>query len=162
MRASFLAPIALVLAACSHNDSIHAESTGATGSGGHKMQGAGGSSTTTSGAGGAGAGSCCSEPVHIAGDVKVMAADTDPKQQVSGAATTTSGKLIDGPVFITDFVGYTTAWLTSNGTCDVQVNPTVIDSASRDLHGLRLFVPAGKTLCTVASTGIWFGGFRPY
>jgi hypothetical protein len=161
-----LVPVLVVLTACSQKESIHAESTGASGTGGQKMQGAGGgpsSTTATTGAGGSGAGSCCSEPVHVAGDVKIVGADTDPKQQVSGSATTTSGKLIQGPFFLTDLVGGGVAWLIPNGgTCGIQVNPTVVSSNAGDNHGLRVFVPTGMTLCTVAEQQIWFSGFRPY
>ncbi len=39
MRSLLLAPILVVIVGCSHNESIQAESNGATGSGGHKMQG---------------------------------------------------------------------------------------------------------------------------
>jgi hypothetical protein len=165
MRALALVPILVVILGCSHNESIQAESNGATGTGGHKMQGAGGgpSTTATSGAGGSGAGSCCSEPVHVAGEVKIVSADTDSKQQVTGSPTTTSGKLTQGPFFLTDFVGTSVAWLIPNGgTCDIQVNPTVVSSNTSDNHGLRVFVPAGMTLCTIANQGIWFNGFRPY
>jgi hypothetical protein len=112
------------------------------------------------------------EPVTIKDPVKVITADTDPAQIVSGSVDVTSKwtELDKGPLVLTDLLG--------SGTTEVQfatANEGKCGSA-RDLivtfaqppqviTGARLMMPQGQALCalspTVASTVRW-SGFRPY
>jgi hypothetical protein len=161
MRSLLLVPILVVIVACSHNESIQAESNGATGTGGHKMQGAGGgpSSTAaaTTGAGGSGAGSCCSEPVHVAGHVKTISAETDASQLATVVAVPVGNeqyfKVLDGPFVVTDASGNTNPFQlyahqgsdcsTHGGQDPLLAAGAAIQNQTMQVHGARGFVQAG-------------------
>ena len=158
-RAIILAAVsAIAAAACSPDvNDIHAESTGPSGSGGHRTEGAGGASgssvasSTGSGAGGNGVG---------AGHV--ITADTDSERLVT--ATFTTAQIVTGPFVITDFRsnnGAADVWVLPGSACDAESPHTAVFGGS-ELHGLHVFVPAGSTACTGKPAFGAYSGFRPY
>jgi hypothetical protein len=137
---------------------------GAGGSGGSAA------SATTTGTGGP---ACCSQPVQIAGPVQIVApvqmltADTDVSRLVTGT-TDATGKIADGPFVLTDisFAGNPSGSVSFAPSGDCTQQSTSLASTavnvSIDLHGMRLFAPAGAALCGSRGAGNAFSGFRPY
>lgn len=174
---------ALGIASCSNDVTITAETTGGTGSsssgssssGTTNTQGSGGASTTSSGStssssgtGGAGAGG--------PGSGKLVAADTDMAQYQSitlpaPSPPGTEQKVVDGPFFITDvFMSYQGGILTfdtvTGGDCSAPANQHHgVLTVTPQIHGIRLPVLAGQTLCLTAnvqSDNYTVLGFKPY
>jgi hypothetical protein len=152
----------IALAACSPDvTDIHAESTGPSGSGGHHTQGAGGASSSSSASSsGSGAGG------NGVGAGRVITADTDSTRLVTGSYVA-MGKLIDGPFVLTDAHASSSLSinLVSGATCDdqSQAKPVVGGgSVVYDAHGLRIFVPAGSSLCDGYGNPGVYSGFKPY
>jgi hypothetical protein len=154
--------------ACGGKVAIKAESGTSSGSTGSSMtMGAGGSSsssTTTSGTGAAGPG-------------KVVTAETDIGQYQSITVNFSGNavvplKVIDGPFFVTDVYGSSVQPLDIvQGTdCSVmqghtQVLGTLFMSPPDQVHGIRLPVLVGQTLCAYPGgpqNPITVLGFRPY
>ncbi len=179
--------LALALAlGCSKKEDIRAESSGASGTGGHHIGAGGGSATSSTagaggsgpGAGGSGAGSCCAEPVHVAGHVKTITADSDPAQFATVVAAPVGNeqffKAIDGPFVLTDATGSSSATFllysrvgsdctTESATDPVLAFVETTGSTLSQVHGVRGFVPSGSVLCVSAGPGrLTISGFRPY
>jgi hypothetical protein len=138
--------------------SAHAASNGAT-------QGAGsggGSAASTGGTGGS-------------SSVKTVSADADPMQYVDGAIALGQKTVASGPFYLTDVSaqgggGNSVVLFTvsgsdcSNGSKTMVVNLPAGGGFTPNLHGARVFVRAGKTLCSDSnnSNAFYFSGFRPY
>jgi hypothetical protein len=164
-----LAAVAVFVVACTKHVDITPDPSGsggrAAGSGvggtSHGTLGAGGGSTGS----GSGAGACCSEPIQVAGPVKVVTADTDPAQLVTRAWAPT-GLLVQGPFVLTDVhaPNGVNIILVDGMDCSGPSTPLIGANNPVVSGGLRMYVPAGKSLCNAAGNGnsVTIGGFRPY
>jgi hypothetical protein len=107
----------------------------------------------------------------------------DPKRALGGVVSlpkaSSAKALAPGPLFLTDVVvsgpvegSFTALVFTSDdGGCQQEDAPIFhwyvpMDAANREIshHGMRLFIPAGKTLCfgdTFGQTKLVWAGFRP-
>lgn len=161
------------LAACSNKVLITAETTGSA-------TGTGGSSTATSGTGASGPGGTTSSSgaggsTGTGGTGKLVTADTDIAQYVSTSTTGTAQnpvetKVIEGPFFVTDVIGLTYVLSTVQGSdCSVSTDKHTVVVLSTtanggQLHGVRIPILAGQSLCTQAGLNynVTVLGFRPY
>lgn len=170
---------AAAFAACGTEVKIVAETTGSShasstsspestsSSSGTMMGGTGGASSTSSSTGGP-------PPAQ-----KLVTAETDIAQYQSFTVSTTItqqvAKVLDGPFFVTDVAGSSgqgpggpSFFLVTNGDCSGGggqwvLNTSVGQSAANQVHGIRMPVLPGQTLCMEGTlmTGVVMG-FRPY
>jgi hypothetical protein len=113
-------------------------------------------------------GSCTVDgPVQIAGPTKVITADTDSAQLMSGSTTIPANGnalVVKGPFVLTDLYG----WGVSMGpgsSCPLAA-PVAITGYNNFLTGARIFIPAGSIVCgnngTNGSVSVLWSGFQPY
>lgn len=105
------------------------------------------------------------------GVAKVVTADTDIAQYVSGTTAVPGAngrvKVIDGPFFLTDVFGGGELHLAKGADCDAEpIGPGLLTVSmgpgTPQIHGIRLAVLSGQTLCAFVGGSITFQGFRPY
>lgn len=152
--------LAAGIAACSNQISITAEKAGSTQGAG----GAGPSGTTSASGPSSSTGAGASGP----GLAKVVTADTDIGQYVSIVASPGPDaytKLLEGPLFISDVVGFVELDTVQGGDCNaLQETHTVVAHSSNitELHGIRLPILLGQSLCTYSGLPVTVLGFKPY
>jgi uncharacterized spore protein YtfJ len=152
--------LAACLAACSNHVIITAEKTGGTqGAGGSGSSGATGASGSGSSTGAGGSGP---------GFARVITAETDIGQYVSITANvdpSTYTKLLDGPLFISDVIGFVQLTTVNGGDCNVpQDKHTTVAQGNMiaELHGIRMPILAGQSLCLYGGGAVTVLGFKPY
>lgn len=168
------------LAACSNKVDIKAEQSGAaSGSTGSTMMTAGSGASGpggTTGSGGAGTGGSTSSSTGTgtggASSAKVVTADSDIAQYQSISADLLSMQpVLQGPFFVTDVYANNNVTLaTVTGTdcsapqATVMQLPTTAMNGTFQIHGVRLPVLAGQSLCHNTNVGgtLTILGFRPY
>jgi hypothetical protein len=129
--------------------------------------------------------SMCGGTCTISGPLQTKTADTDIARLASGSAVPTSAgeKLTSGPFVLTDLVvtNFTAGsgpfvdvlFLSSTADCandGSSLFEVRVDADVNHLHGLRLAVPAGQTLCAsepaatqgLLHTRVFWSGFKPY
>jgi hypothetical protein len=92
-----------------------------------------------------------------------VTADSDASRMVTAAADANSAA-IAGPFVLTDFIGGSVTMTIVPGTDCTQPGMTVahtLNGINYEIHGMRILVPAGFTLCT-GNSSVVFSGFRPY
>jgi len=108
-------------------------------------------------------GSCTVDgPVQIAGPTKVITAETDIAQMVTGSASAGTESMAVGPVVITDIYGFQPTVQIGPGTACPVAGPIALDSNEYSIRGARIVVPAGSVGCVKAATDYWWSGYKPY
>ncbi len=135
--------------------------------------------------GDASAQSCAS--CTASGAVRMITADTDPEQFVGGIVEVEDSNpdtlVVTGPFVLTDAMAtagdgrlflYTLGAADNGGACaDVpladgavaRLESTSGDGDDAEIHGARIFIPAGQLLCASRLSGapaLRWAGFRPY
>ena len=118
-----------------------------------------------------------SDPIAIKGPVKVITADTDPAQLVSGSADvsgpSTWQELEAGPLIITDLLfavangAQVSFAIASAGKCGSKRDPLALLDLDRviSIQGARLPIKQGQVLCAMSDAlngVVRWSGFRPY
>jgi len=166
---------AAAFVACGTDVRITAETTGSSQASGSSSGG-----TTMGGTGGAGGSSMATSTSSSTGGPppvqKMVTAETDMAQYQSFtvlADAQVAKKVLDGPFFVTDAAGSIISsgavfFLGTNGDCSTQTDTVLQTNASNlgahDIHGMRMPVLPGQTLCLVSGSygGATVMGFRPY
>lgn len=117
-------------------------------------------------------GSCTvSGPIDVKGPVKVITADTDSNQFVTGyvnspAVTTSISKMVVGPAVLNELSAGVDAnlYIVAGADCPSGVPFTASDlQFSGAVHGVRYLVPKGSVACVIYSqTWVRWSGFIPY
>jgi len=101
--------------------------------------------------------------------VKAISADNDATRLMSGSAPPGT-KLADGPFVLTDGtsgvsnVGWS-VFLAPTGDCSQPGSVVANFQGSlghSDIHGMRVFAPAGAALCAGGGGTVNFSGYHPY
>lgn len=114
----------------------------------------------------------CGTSCSAGGTARVMTADTDPAQLLTGTVTE-SGQLVEGPFVLTDLRGIdvdgiVTTWeISICGADPIADMSTDRSSYSSKTTGARIYVAPGEALCAYRSytspRGVLrWAGFRPY
>jgi hypothetical protein len=110
------------------------------------------------------------QPIAIKQPVKVITADTDPAQIVSGSADFTGNsnwkELEKGPLVLTDVLftgdaGYADLATANVGKCGSARDP-ITPSNGGGIRGVRMMIPQGQALCGMSNSTVRWFGFRPY
>jgi hypothetical protein len=108
-------------------------------------------------------------PIVLAGPVKMMTAETDPAQALSGRIPGGDDLLVaEGPLYLTDARSFVTTNQSLYSVIGTDCTATTIawnvslPSQEAAIHGARLFVPVGSSLCASLDGAVTWAGFRPY
>jgi hypothetical protein len=148
-------------AACSKAPPITAETTAAGSTGTSTGASAPGGSSGASGAGGA-----------SSGPAKVVTAETDIAQYQSitiPSSNPNGAMVVSGPFFVTDMYAPTgngfLAVVTSGSDCNAaspQNAALNLQGSPAQIHGIRMPVLKGQSLCAIEAPGATILGFAPY